>query len=72
MLMWNITTLQDSIKEVGEAFERLGLCLVPGKLKEKENKKENEKERKKKIDLKSINYFYMLIQTYFTSFFSSI
>ena len=48
MLMWNITTLQDSIKEVGEAFERLGLCLVPGKLKEKENKEENEKERKKK------------------------
>ena len=33
----------------------------------KENKKEKEK-KSKKIDLKLINYFYMLFQTHFTYF----
>ena len=38
----------------------------------RENKEEKSKERKKegkqKIDLKSINYFYMILQTYLTYF----
>ena len=40
--------------------------------KEKEKVEGKKKQRKIKIDLKSINYFYMLLQTHFTYFHYSI
>lgn len=44
----------------------------PGKHRGKKIEMKNRNYRKIKINLKSINYFYILFQTYFTYFNSSI
>ena len=55
---------------------RFKLCLVlrkfEGKMQGKESRRKEEMKKNKKIDLKLINYFYMLFQNDFTYFNSLI